>query len=148
MKLDLQKLDRKFQTLKEYVQSLREYGLLPHDLYFGQRSNRSGAKYDLQIAIQCCIDIANMLIAAEGWRQPRDYFDAFRILGENGVVPEAFLPTLEEMVKTRNMLAHVYERVDDVRVNRIIREDLDDFGRFTRHVLDYVRTQGYLSEEE
>ena len=52
------------------------------------------------------------------------------------------------MVKTRNMLAHVYERVDDVRVYRIIREDLDDFGRFNRHVLDYVRTQGYLSEEE
>lgn len=48
------------------------------------------AKHLLQVSIQYCLDIANHIVASEGYRTPRDSYDAFVILADEQVTPPNF----------------------------------------------------------
>ena len=53
------------------------------------------------------------------------------------IEPDAFLPTLRQMVSFRNRVVHLYWEVDDLTVYRIVRENLDDFETYIGYVLGY-----------
>jgi uncharacterized protein YutE (UPF0331/DUF86 family) len=96
------------------------------------------ARYYLQVSIEACIDIANHIIASEVYRAPRNYKDAFAVLGENEVIPPDFVPTMQAMAGFRNLLVHLYWEVDDRRLYDFLTTQLGDFDRFVAHVLDFM----------
>lgn len=105
------------------------------------------AKYLLVLSIECCLDAAHHIIASEGFRVPKDYFDTFKILNEKGIVPDTFMPTLRRMVRFRNRLVHLYWEVDDHMVYQILQDNLRDFETFVDYVLDFIRAKGVEQAE-
>ena len=95
---------------------------------------RDIAERNLEIAAQCCIDIAHRIIALERAQKPRDYYESILRLGELGVLPAGFARALAPVSGFRNILAHEYLSVDwDEVLTRL--SDLSDFVKFA----DYVR---------
>lgn len=90
------------------------------------------AKYSLVVAIEVCIDICQHVIARRGLRAPDSFADAFRVLGEAGLLPAGQVEVLADMAAFRNLLVHGYARVDDRRVVGILVSKLDDFAAFSR----------------
>lgn len=72
----------------------------------------SSAKYNLLIIIEGMIDLSSHLISQNGYRTPEDYADTFRVLAEEGVFDQDFLPTLIKIARFRNRLVHIYWEVD------------------------------------
>ncbi len=97
--------------------------------------NIESSKYLLQVSIECCLDMANHIIASERLRSPKDYADSFRVLHEKAVVPHDLINNLIEMAKFRNRLVHIYWEINDELIYEIIKEHLDDFNRFIQSVL-------------
>ncbi len=93
------------------------------------------------MSIECCLDIGHHIVAEEGYRTPADYYDTFTVLHENGIFPEAFMPTLRKMVSFRNRVVHLYWDVDDATVYRILQENLDDFDTYIRFILDFTQPE-------
>jgi uncharacterized protein YutE (UPF0331/DUF86 family) len=98
-----------------------------------------GVKYYLQVAVECCIDAANHLIARENWRAPASYADSFAVLAEQGVIPADFLAKARRMTGMRNRLVHLYWDVDAATVYQTLQQDLDDFDRFKAVVYAYIK---------
>ncbi|NIO04884.1 MAG: DUF86 domain-containing protein [Proteobacteria bacterium] len=48
---------------------------------------------------------------------PQDYSEVIRLMGENGVFEGDLAKRLVEMVKFRNMLVHLYWKIEDDRVH-------------------------------
>lgn len=95
------------------------------------RDELYAGRYLIQVAAQTCIDLANHLIASEGWRPPRDFGDAFTVLCENEVIDRALAGRLRGLTGLRNRLVHVYDEIDDVLVHQLLLAglpDLDDFA--------------------
>jgi uncharacterized protein YutE (UPF0331/DUF86 family) len=84
----------------------------------------------LQVSIECCLDIANHIIAAECFRAPKDYADSFKVLEENQVLDENLGIKLRQMAKFRNRLVHLYGEIDDAYVYQFIEKDLQDILAF------------------
>ncbi|MGB9905508.1 MAG: type VII toxin-antitoxin system HepT family RNase toxin, partial [Desulfotomaculales bacterium] len=59
-----------------------------------------------------------------------DYADTFRIMGENSLLPQDFVPRLTAMAGFRNRLVHRYWDVDNKKVFSILQENLPDLYRF------------------
>lgn len=78
------------------------------------------------------------LISALGLRQPADYADVFRVLGEAGILDADFAATIEPMAGLRNRLVHVYWKVDPEQIHDLLQSRLDDFDRFAREVTVYL----------
>jgi uncharacterized protein YutE (UPF0331/DUF86 family) len=99
------------------------------------------AKHLLQVSIECCLDLAHHIVADEGYRTPRDSYDSFVVLNEEGILPDSFMPTLRQMVSFRNRTVHLYWELDDDVVYDILQNNLGDFETFVEYVLSFMEQQ-------
>ncbi len=82
--VDQAKLDQMLTNLRAFAQVLRELGSVPRDAFLNNPDKVGNAKYHFVIAIECCIDIANHIIASENYRFPKDNADSFVVLAPPG----------------------------------------------------------------
>ncbi len=114
------------------VRELRELGRTPREAFFADSRTVNSAKYLLIVATEAALDICNHIAARRGGRSPRDYADCLAVLREIGAVGEALAARLARMARFRNLLVHLYWRVDDAEIYRVIQEDLGDLEEYLR----------------
>lgn len=101
---------------------------------------RAIAERNLEIAAQCCIDIANRIISIEDVEKPQDYFTAIIRLGEARIVPVEFAKNFASIAGFRNVLVHEYADLDWNKVYQWI-ERLNDFKEFLNYIRKYLDKQ-------
>ena len=134
MVIDREAIAARLRRLDECVAELRQ--LRPGSLqeYLASRRLRSNCERELQVAIQCALDIGNHIIAEENLTAPEGQADIFHILGASGVLPPPFAERILPMAGFRNILVHDYLRIDHARVYSILTQALTDLEEFARHV--------------
>jgi uncharacterized protein YutE (UPF0331/DUF86 family) len=92
---------------------------------------------NLEVAAQCCIDIANRIIAIEEALKPTDYYESFVRLGEIHVLPIEFAQRFASIAGFRNILVHEYLAIDwsEVYANLQNLQDLYTFAELVRQWL-------------
>lgn len=130
--VDLDRLHQRLELLADYLRELRRLRDLPVAEYL--RHEAYAGRYLVQVAAQTCIDLANHVIASEGWRAPRDFGDSFSVLHECGVIDDALAGRLRGLAGLRNRLVHVYDEIDDVRVHEALTAGLADLDAFATAV--------------
>ena len=109
---------------------LEELKSLPKADFLRDQHKIGSAKYSLIVAIEGSLDLANHLIAKNGFRTPEDYADTFRVLAEKGVFDDEFTKALMQMARFRNRLVHIYWEVDVEELFRILQDRLGDIRKF------------------
>ena len=132
--ISTERITDKFGQLDEYLGILDGMRTTPVDKFLKDNILVGAAKYYLQVSIECCLDIANHIIAAEGFRAPKDYADSFEVLKEHDVVEEDLAVKLRQMAKFRNRLVHLYGEIDDRYVYSFLQGDLRDILDFKRAI--------------
>ncbi len=134
--VDMARLEQMLSNLHSYVAVLQQLAQEPEALFLGSRDKVGNAKYHFVIAIECCIDLANHIIASEDFRFPNDNADSFVVLVENGILDEKLREPLRAMAKFRNRLVHLYWDVEDPKVYSYLHESLADFHRFAQSIAE------------
>lgn len=78
--VDTGKLQARLERLRSYRAQLEELRDLTPEEYVEEEP--FAGRYLFQATAQICIDIANHLIASEGWRAPQNFRDSFAVLEE------------------------------------------------------------------
>ena len=100
------------------------------------RDKRNMVLHALLVSIQASIDIANHLIAASSSRRPETYRESFAILCDEGLIPEDLSVQLSDLAGFRNVLVHLYCRLNLDEVYGVLQDDLPVVNRYR----DLVRT--------
>lgn len=116
--------------VKEALHVLREYLPKSKEEILKNATILGSVKYHLIVAIQGCIDICNHLVAKKGGRAPEDYADCFNLMADLGILENDLSERLAQMARFRNLLIHLYWRVDNERVYKILSENLVDIDQF------------------
>ena len=132
-------IENRLKKLQDYLEKLVELKNINKNEFISDFRNSNSAKYLLQVSIECCLDIANHIIASEKFRSPDDYADSFRVLNEQKIVPDSFIDRLIEMAKFRNRIVHIYWEVDEDLVYDIIQNYLSDFELFIQSILKVLK---------
>ena len=127
--------------LRDALRQLRELGAPTRDVFVTDNRTTNAAKYLFIVAAEAALDICNHLAARRGARSPEDYADCMAIMAELGVVDDDLKARLMRMARFRNLLVHLYARVDDGEVHRVIREDLGDLERYLTSVGRYLKAE-------
>jgi uncharacterized protein YutE (UPF0331/DUF86 family) len=127
--------------LRDAVRQLRELGQPPRELFVADPRVTNSAKYLLIVAAEAALDICNHLAARRGARSPEDYADCMAIMAELGIIDDDLATRLMRMSRFRNLLVHLYARVNDGEVHRVIREDLGDLERYLTSVGRYLKAE-------
>ena len=129
-----EKMVKLVSELRKSVARLKSISQLSYAEFFKDPDKIGSSKYHFIVAIECCIDMCNHIIARNGYRVPDDYGDTFIAMSEAGAFDTNFAEELRNMAKFRNRLVHLYWELDDRQLYDILQNRLDDFKKF----LDYI----------
>jgi len=129
----------KLEDLKKYVQFLRSYQSHRKEELRENYTLRGAVERYLQLALECTLDIGEMIISKEGFRKPETYREVIEILGEEGILPREFAKRFAPSMGFRNILVHRYAEVDLDELYQHLQDDLEDFNTFAKCVAKYVK---------
>jgi uncharacterized protein YutE (UPF0331/DUF86 family) len=127
--------------LRDACRQLHEIGGMPGDAFLADRRSLNSAKYLLIVACEGALDICNHVAARRGARSPEDHADCMTVLAELGALDRSLASRLARMARFPNLLVHLYARVDDREVHRVIREDLGDFDAYLASIGRYLEAE-------
>ena len=128
--VDVPRVAALLQRIRDELAELRRTGARDDAELHGSADALPAAKYRLVVVIEAAIDVADHLIASEGWRPSSSFADSFRSLHEAGMLDAELSASMEQAAGFKNLLVHQYADVDDARVVEILRTRLDDLDRF------------------
>lgn len=129
---------QKLELLRDYVSYLKSYQKYTLENLQKDYTLRGAIERYFQLAIECVIDIAEIIISELKIKRPEEYREAIDLLGEKGIIPGDFAYYFAPIAGFRNILVHEYTKVDLKEVHRHLQEDLPDFDKFARYIADYL----------
>jgi len=121
---------RKIAGMSEYLDQIAEFRNITIESYSSEWKTQRIIERTLQMMIEVCADIAGHIISDSGYRIPKTYSDAFKILGEHGILDETLSHKMEQMAKFRNIVVHQYDEIDASIVVDILQKHLSDFNDY------------------
>ena len=91
--------------------------------------------------IETCVDIASHIIADKGYRVPKSYSDAFKVLLDEKIVTSRLFDVFQKMAKFRNIVVHHYDKVDAEIVVGILKKDLRDFTSYKDAIISFLKSE-------
>lgn len=130
------------EHLKELDSSLDDWKRYKKSVSFNEfklnRDKRNMVLHAMLISIQSVIDIGNHLIAEKELDVPTTYRETFEILGKEKIISKGLADGLKDLAGFRNILVHIYFRLDLDRAYEIFKKDrlhLEKFQKIVRNLL-------------
>ena len=131
-------INRKIVLLAQAKKELASYGIKSLEEFRKSHRDQKAVQKTLQEMVEICMDIGKHIIADEGFRFPEDSKDIFAVLNENGVLSKKTTSIMSDMVGFRNIVVHLYEKIDLEIVFGILKKHLKDFDVFSSEINVFV----------
>jgi uncharacterized protein YutE (UPF0331/DUF86 family) len=135
---DRQSLRVRLDKLREYQQLLEGYRKIPWNIFKEDKTLQGAAQHYFLLAIECCLDIGEIIIADRQFRHPADNRDVFRVLGERTVLPKRIAEQFMLAAGFRNLLVHGYTKIDMAKVHEHLQNDVKQFSDYARRISRYI----------
>jgi uncharacterized protein YutE (UPF0331/DUF86 family) len=109
-------LTTKLAALSQRIARIREVHRGNVDLTAGE-DRLDLVSYNLLVAVEQCLDIANDLVADPGWEPATSLDESLGLLVEEGAISRKSLLVLRQSAEIRDLILHDYSTIDPARVN-------------------------------
>lgn len=117
--------------LRGSLEILAEKQSLDRDTYLADRETKDIVERRFETSIQACIDIASLILKAEGESVPTVYADRMRALIDLGVLSSSLGEQMASTAGFHNVLAHQYGTTID---DNLVYDSLQDLARFHEYL--------------
>ena len=132
MNLNQELIRARCQEISESVERLEKIKKSPKDDFLKNQDTKDIASYRLLVAIEAALAICYHVAAKHLKKVPESYSECFVLLGDAGIISADLSESLQKMAGFRNLLVHMYWKVDYEAVHQIIQNDLNDLRRFSQ----------------
>lgn len=139
--VDAPRLARLLTRVRQDLATLRRYAADDRDQLLADEARLGHVKYLFVTLLEGCIDAAHHVCASEGLGPPDNNADAMLVLARNGLLTDELAEAIADGVRFRNVLVHLYARVDDRRVVTYL-DQLDDVERFATALAALLQSDG------
>ena len=98
--------------------------------------------FNIQMAVQNCIDIAAHIISEEGFGVPGSTTEMLFVLNENGYLDSDLTQKMVKAVGFRNLIVHEYARIDLERVYEIAQNDIRELNDYLKSIITKLGLAG------
>lgn len=128
----------RLKKINEAVEQLKSIREKDKDEYLSDIKLQYSSMYAMIIAIEAICDIGNHILAYYFNRAGDTYKDIILQLGKVGVIPEEFSQESASMVDFRNILIHLYIKVNEEKVYQYLQKAPEEFNKFSQYFLDFL----------
>jgi len=130
MTLDADLVRTRCGEIEESVARLERLASLTRSDLLGDQDSLDIAWYRLLVAIEAALALCHHVSARHLRKVPEDYAACFAILQEGGLIPPDLSGRLQQMARFRNLLVHIYWKIDYGQVYEILQRNLGDLRQF------------------
>ncbi|MBU0456824.1 MAG: DUF86 domain-containing protein [Nanoarchaeota archaeon] len=139
--MNKQRIISLIDQLNIYLNELKEHIPKKFQEYSKNIEKKRFCERTLQLMIEVCIDISQLLVKELKLGLPAEEENLFDKLEEAKVLSEEMKLKLKEMKKFRNVLIHRYTKVDDSLVYENAVKNIKDFIEFKKEILSFLKEQ-------
>jgi uncharacterized protein YutE (UPF0331/DUF86 family) len=122
-------------SIKKYLNRIKEKREVDLKTFLAEIDRQESILFNLQMAIQNCIDIAAHIVSDEGLGVPGSTNEMFYLLEEQGLLGHQLVEKMVKAVGFRNLVVHEYGKVDLKQVFDIAYTGVEDLQAFIFSVL-------------
>ena len=135
----IEKIHDRIENLRKYLVILEGLQNITLREVEDDPIRRGALERYLQLSIEACIDIGEMIISDQRLPTPQTSAEALEILGKEGILDKEFAGKFAKTAGFRNILIHDYLKLDYEVVLKNLRNNLSDFHRFIKEVLEFLK---------
>ena len=90
--------------------------------------------FNIQMAVQNCIDIAAHIISDQGLGVPGSTNEMFYLLEENGYLDNEITEKMVKAVGLRNLIVHDYSKIDLDQIFEVAQKDITDLNEYLKSI--------------
>ena len=91
--------------------------------------------FNIQMAVQNCIDIAAHIISEKGLGVPGSTTEMFYVLGKNGYLDSDLTQKMVKAIGFRNLIVHEYGKIELEQVYEIAQNDIKDLNEYLKAII-------------
>lgn len=121
-------VENKLLFIEEQIKRIEGWNISSFVVFREDIMLQSAVERSLQLAIEALIDTCKRILALEKQTPANTAAESIEKMQQLGIISKN--PAYLEMVKFRNFLVHLYEKVDAENIYNIVKKHLHDFRTF------------------
>jgi uncharacterized protein YutE (UPF0331/DUF86 family) len=138
MMLNQELIRTRCQEIEDSLERIKKIKKMTKEEFLKDRDAQDIACYRLLIGIEAALNLCYHISAKHLKKVPDEYAECFVILFDAGIIPESLSENLQKMARFRNLLVHMYWKIDYDTVYDIIRDNIDDLRKFSSIVVSLL----------
>ena len=130
----------KYQLIRELerrIEKWKEDEKVSFETFKKDFDKQNSICYNMLVAIQTAIDLGNLIIEEKKLRAASTYSEIFEVLKEGKIIDSKLAKGLSSLARFRNVLAHLYWKIDYKRVYKILKHGRKVLEKFLKVVGRY-----------
>ena len=123
------------QEIEDSLARLEKIKITPKEKFLRDRDLQDIACYRLLVAIEAALGLCFHVAAKRLKKVPEEYAECFAILADAGIIPQELSESLQRMARFRNLLVHMYWKVDYGTLYEVLQNNLKDFRLFSEAIV-------------
>ena len=113
-------------SVKSHLNRVLEKRNVSLDNFIKDIDRQESILFNIQTAVQICIDIAAHIISEESFGVPGSTTEMLYLLEKNGYLDNDLTQKMVKAVGFRNLIVHEYGKIELEQVYRIAQDDIND----------------------
>lgn len=135
MNLNQDLIRTRCQEIEESLNRLEGIKVRPKEDFLKDQDAQDIACYRLLVAIEAALGLCYHVSAKHLKKVPEGYAECFANLADAGIIPTDLSENLQKMARFRNLLVHMYWKVDYGTLYELIQHNLNDLRHFSETIV-------------
>lgn len=132
--VDLDLIMAKAGSVEKHLRRIRLKTDIDLRAFMNDVDTQESILFNMQMAIQNCIDMAAHIISDEGLGVPGSTNEMFYLLEDNGFLSRDLTEKMAKAVGFRNLMVHEYGKIEMEQVFEMARKDIDDLNDYLKSI--------------
>lgn len=125
----------KASKVDQHLKRIKDKGKVDLNTFLNDLDCQESILFNMQMAIQNCIDIAAHIVGDENLGVPGSTNEIFYMLEDNGYITSVITEKMVGAVGFRNLVVHEYGKIDLKQVYQFAQDEIEDLEKFVQAVL-------------
>ena len=122
-------------SVKSHLNRVYEKRNVDLDNFIKDIDRQESILFNIQTAVQNCIDIAAHIISEESFGVPGSTTEMLYILEKNGYLDNDLTQKMVKAVGFRNLIVHEYGKIELEQVYKIAQDDINDVNEYLKAII-------------
>jgi uncharacterized protein YutE (UPF0331/DUF86 family) len=125
----------KTSSVRRHLKRVKEKSKIDLKAFLSDVDRQEIVMFNLQMAIQNCVDIAAHIISEQGLGIPDSISEMFYLLEENSYLDNQLTEKMVKAAGFRNLIVHEYAKIEVKQVFDIAQKDITDLNEYLKSII-------------